>query len=91
VESKGQRLLLWGDTIHLTEVQFTDPDLTIDYDVDRNAATASRKKLLAEAAARGYLVGGAHISFPGLGHVSADRGYHWIPLPYSATVVGANR
>jgi hypothetical protein len=55
-------------------VQFTDPDLTIDYDVDRNAATASRKKLLAEAAAQGYLVGGAHISFPGLGHVSADRG-----------------
>jgi glyoxylase-like metal-dependent hydrolase (beta-lactamase superfamily II) len=92
VESKGQRLLLWGDTIHLTEVQFTDPDVTIEYDVDRKAATASRKKLLAEAAGQGYLIGGAHISFPGLGHVSADKqGYHWIPLPYSATVASANR
>jgi glyoxylase-like metal-dependent hydrolase (beta-lactamase superfamily II) len=85
VESKGQRLLLWGDIIHVAEVQFADPDITIDYDVHRNAAITSRKRLLADAAERGYLVGGAHISFPGLGHVRADtKGYSWISLPYSA-------
>ena len=85
VESQGQRLLLWGDTIHVAEVQFADPDITIDYDVDRHAASASRKRWLADAAAQGYLVGGAHISFPGLGHVRADpKGYSWISLPYSA-------
>lgn len=84
VESKGQRLLLWGDTIHVAEVQFADPDITIDYDVDRTAAIASRKRMLADAAAQGYLIGGAHISFPGLGHVRADaKGYSWIPRPYS--------
>jgi len=78
-------LLLWGDTIHVAEVQFADPDISIDYDVDRHAAMTSRKRLLADAAAQGYLVGGAHISFPGLGHVRADsQGYSWIPLPYSA-------
>jgi glyoxylase-like metal-dependent hydrolase (beta-lactamase superfamily II) len=85
VESKGQRLLLWGDTIHVAEVQFTDPDITIEYDVDRTAAVVSRKRLLADAAEQGYLVGSAHISFPGLGHVRADTtGYSWIPLPYRA-------
>jgi glyoxylase-like metal-dependent hydrolase (beta-lactamase superfamily II) len=85
VESQGQRLLLWGDTIHVAEVQFADPDITIDYDVDRHAASASRKRLLADAAQQGYLVGGAHLSFPGLGHVRADpKGYSWVPLPYSA-------
>jgi glyoxylase-like metal-dependent hydrolase (beta-lactamase superfamily II) len=87
VESKGQKLLLWGDTIHLAEVQFADPDVSIEYDADHDAAIASRKALLAEAASQGYLVGGAHISFPGLGHVHSDtKGYGWVPLPYSATV-----
>jgi glyoxylase-like metal-dependent hydrolase (beta-lactamase superfamily II) len=84
VESQGQRLLLWGDIIHVAEVQFADPDITIDYDVDRHAASASRKRLLSDAAQQGYLVGGAHLSFPGLGHVRADpTGDSWIPLPYS--------
>jgi glyoxylase-like metal-dependent hydrolase (beta-lactamase superfamily II) len=87
IESQDQKLLLWGDTIHLTEVQFADPDVSIEYDVDRDAAVASRKAFLAQAAKEGVLVGGAHISFPGLGHVRTDgNGYAWVPLPYSATV-----
>jgi glyoxylase-like metal-dependent hydrolase (beta-lactamase superfamily II) len=85
VQSRGERLLVWGDTIHVAEAQFADPAITIDYDVDREAAVASRRKLLAEADKEGCLVGGAHISFPGLGHVrSDDLGYRWIPLPYDS-------
>jgi glyoxylase-like metal-dependent hydrolase (beta-lactamase superfamily II) len=85
VESHGQQLLLWGDIIHCAEVQFRDPTITIEYDLNPDAAVATRMKLLADAAKQGYLVGGAHISFPGLGHVCADnKGYSWIPLPYSA-------
>jgi IS5 family transposase len=85
VESGGQRLLLWGDVIHVAEAQFSAPDITIDYDVNRKEAIASRKKILADAAAQGYLIGSAHDSFLGLGHVRAEgRGYLWIPLPYSA-------
>jgi glyoxylase-like metal-dependent hydrolase (beta-lactamase superfamily II) len=87
IESGGQKLLLWGDTVHLAEVQFADPDVTIDYDVDADKAIASRKQFFADAAKQGYLVGGAHISFPGLGHVSVDaNGYHWHALPYSDVV-----
>jgi len=83
IESKGQRLLLWGDIIHATEVQFSDPDITIEYDVDRDAAIASRRSLLGTCAQRGYLVGAAHISFPGLGHVRADdSAFQWIAQPY---------
>lgn len=60
------------------------PEITIEYDMDRDAAIASRKRLLADAAKQGTLIGGAHISFPGLGHVRADaQGYSWIALPYS--------
>jgi glyoxylase-like metal-dependent hydrolase (beta-lactamase superfamily II) len=86
VESKNQKLLLWGDIVHVAAVQFEHPSVTIGYDVD--AADAEREHLLqfAEAAQNGYLIGGAHISFPGLGHVRRDgeRTYTYVPLNYSA-------
>lgn len=85
IESRGQRLLLWGDVIHSAEVQFRDPEVTIHYDVDPDAAAATRETILAETATNGILVGGAHISFPGLGHVVREaKGYSWAPLPWSS-------
>jgi glyoxylase-like metal-dependent hydrolase (beta-lactamase superfamily II) len=85
IESKGQKLLLWGDTVHSTEVQLDHPEITIQYDVNTTDAASSRRKALDQAAKEGYLVGGAHISFPGLGHVEhRDRTYIWHPIPYSA-------
>jgi glyoxylase-like metal-dependent hydrolase (beta-lactamase superfamily II) len=85
VESKGKRLLLWGDTIHYAEAQFADPMVSIEYDVNHDAAVASREHLLSDAASQGYLVGGAHISFPGLGHVEAkNKGYEWVAMPYQS-------
>ena len=85
IESKGQRLLLWGDVIHSAESQFAHPDVAIEYDVDHDAAVAARKRLLGFAAQQGVLVGGAHISFPGLGHVRVQgHGYAWAPAPYGA-------
>jgi glyoxylase-like metal-dependent hydrolase (beta-lactamase superfamily II) len=84
IESRGERLLLWGDIIHAAEVQFRDPAITIAYDTDPDAARAARQRVLEEAASQGYLIGAAHISFPGLGHVRAEQtGYSWAPVPYS--------
>lgn len=85
IESQGQRLLLWGDIVHAAEVQFTDPTVTIDYDVDPGQAIATREQVLKDAAERGYLVGGAHLSFPGIGHVRFANGrYAWVSMPYQA-------
>lgn len=86
VESRGERLLLWGDIIHAAEVQFADPKVTIDFDVDPAQAVATRRRVLKDAAQSGYLVGGAHLSFPGIGHVRLDHGFYaWVPSPYQAT------
>jgi glyoxylase-like metal-dependent hydrolase (beta-lactamase superfamily II) len=83
VESRGQRMLLWGDIVHAAEVQFRDPSITVEYDVDPAQAVASRLQVLGDAAKQGYLVGGAHLSFPGLGHVRAEQsGFSWVPAPY---------
>ena len=84
VESKGQKLVLWGDLMHVAAVQFAHPSVTIQFDTDGKAAAVQRKKAYVEAAKQGYLVGSAHLSFPGLGHLRAEgKGYEFVPANYS--------
>ncbi len=83
ISSQGKNLLLWGDLIHAGAAQFKDPTITIAYDFDAATAVRSRQYLLQLAASKGYLVGSAHISFPGLGHIgSTTTGYEWLTAPY---------
>jgi glyoxylase-like metal-dependent hydrolase (beta-lactamase superfamily II) len=87
VSSKDQNLLLWGDLMHVAAAQFPNPAVTIQFDSDSKAAAASRQKVFAEAAAKGYMIGGAHLSFPGLGHLRAEeaggmKGYSYVPIAY---------
>ena len=84
VESKGQKLMLWGDLMHVAAVQFDNPSVTIKFDTDSKTAAVQRKKAYAEAAKQGYLVAAAHLSFPGIGHVSVNgKGYTWLPVNYT--------
>jgi glyoxylase-like metal-dependent hydrolase (beta-lactamase superfamily II) len=84
VESKGQKLALWGDLMHVAAVQFDNPAVAIQFDTDSKAAVMQRKKAYADAASQGYLVAAAHLSFPGIGHVRAEgKGYGWIPVNYA--------
>jgi glyoxylase-like metal-dependent hydrolase (beta-lactamase superfamily II) len=83
IESKGQKIILWGDLMHVAAVQFPTPSVTIRFDTDSVEAAAQRKKIFADAAAQGYWVGGAHLSFPGIGHIrTAGSGYEYVPANY---------
>ncbi|MDN3919288.1 MBL fold metallo-hydrolase [Roseateles violae] len=86
VESKGQKMAVWGDLMHVAAVQFPDPTVTISFDTDSASAMPQRQQAYADAAKNGYLVAVAHISFPGLGRLRADGkgGYVWVPLNYSS-------
>lgn len=87
VESKGEKLMLWGDLMHVAAIQFDNPAVTIKFDSDSKAAAKERAKAYADAAKGGYIVGVSHISFPGLGRVRANaggKGYTWIPVNYSS-------
>lgn len=84
VESNGQKLVLWGDLMHVAAVQFPDPSVTIQFDVDAKAAAPQRKKAYADAARNGYYVGIAHVAFPGIGQLRRDgKGYRWLPANYT--------
>ncbi len=84
IESAGDRLLVWGDIVHNVAAQFANPEIAIEFDVDRKAAVATRQKLLARAAKEKLMVAGMHLPFPGIGHVRrADKGsYEWIPVEF---------
>lgn len=84
VESKGQKLVLLGDLLHVQGVQFDDPGVGIQFDTDSKIAIAQRKEAFAAAAKGGYLIGAAHLSFPGLGHVRAKgKAYQYVPINYT--------
>ncbi len=84
IESGGQKLQLVGDLIHVAAVQMDNPTVTISFDSDSRAAYASRKKAFDAAAKGGYLIAGAHLPFPGMGHLQIQgKGYRWIPVNYT--------
>ncbi len=83
LESNGQKLVFWGDLIHIAAVQFDDPAVAVAFDVNPAIAVETRKRALADAADKGYLVAQNHVAFPGVGHVRRDAdAYGWVPLPY---------
>lgn len=83
LESRGQKLVFWGDIMHVAEVQFPNPAVTIAFDSDPKAAAAQRKKAFADAAKHGYLIAPSHVSFPGVGRLRTEgSGYRWVPIPY---------
>ncbi len=81
--SGNDRLLLWGDIVHSHATQFRRPNISIEFDTDSHQAALTRQRVLAEAAKGKLWVGGAHLPFPGLGHVRRDSvGYAWVPVEF---------
>lgn len=84
VESGGQKLLVIGDLIHVAAVQMAEPNVTIAYDSDQKAAAATRRKEFDAAAKGGYLIGGAHLQFPGMGYLATEgKGYKFTPVNFT--------
>ncbi|QSB29227.1 MBL fold metallo-hydrolase [Flavobacterium sp. CLA17] len=84
LQSKGDKLVFWGDLIHVAAVQLHQPELLNDFDFDQQKAITQRVKAYQLAAKEGYLIAADHISFPGIGRIrTAQDGFVWIPAPYS--------
>lgn len=83
VGSGDERLLIWGDVVHLPAIQFAHPDVSLAYDVDGKLAASSRNLAFRRAAAERLLIAGMHMDFPCFGHVVGDGdAYRWIAEPY---------
>ena len=80
--NRGPKILLWGDLVHGQAIQFKHPESSVDFDVDQNRAIESRRQIFRLASKNGWMIGGAHLAFPGLGFVRANstNGYTWEPV-----------
>lgn len=61
IEGQDESLLLWGDALHLSDLQACDPDIGFVYDFDAATALASRRGILERAAHENWLVSGGHV------------------------------
>lgn len=83
LSSGSEKLLLWGDIVHVHSVQLEHPEVSIEVDVNPKAAIESRKHLLALASKERWMIASPHLPFPGLGHLQKNgKGYRWIPVEY---------
>ncbi|MEZ5818420.1 MAG: MBL fold metallo-hydrolase [Hyphomicrobiaceae bacterium] len=87
IESDGERLLIWGDVVHMPEVQVPRPDVSMVVDTDPEMAAASRRRVFDMVASEGLLVCGMHLHFPGFAHVVRDGGgYRLVPEAWQQTL-----
>lgn len=61
IEGEDETLLLWGDALHLSDLQASDPEIGFVYDFDATTALASRRAILERAERDGWLVSGGHV------------------------------
>ncbi len=87
IHSGDQSLLVLGDTAQHPAVFARHPDWQAAFDIDGNAAVATRKKLFDRAAADRMLVTGYHFPFPACGHlIKTASGYEHVPVEWQPTL-----
>ncbi|MGY5780101.1 AidB family quorum-quenching N-acyl homoserine lactonase [Rhizobium sp. LEGMi135b] len=78
VRGDDNSLLIWGDALHLGNLQPGDPKIGLAYDLDPALGVRTRQAALEDAAREGWIVAGSHIT--GFGRVQrASGGYEILP------------
>jgi glyoxylase-like metal-dependent hydrolase (beta-lactamase superfamily II) len=79
VRDGGKELVIWGDLMHVQDVQFPLPSVSVTYDTDPKTAAASREEYLSYAARNKVLIGGMHLRYPAVGSVVSEKaGYRFV-------------
>ncbi len=83
IHSKGESLLIWGDVIHLTTMQFANPQWGVVFDADSEQAKKTRIAMLDRASTDHMAVAGMHIDFPGFGYVEKSGStFRYVSAPW---------
>lgn len=83
IESAGKRFLIFADTTNHYVASLAKPDWHCVFDMDAEAAVATRKKILDMIATDKIASAGYHMPFPAVGFVEKQgSGYKWVPASY---------
>jgi glyoxylase-like metal-dependent hydrolase (beta-lactamase superfamily II) len=80
ISSGSESLLIWGDTVHIPDLQVPHPEVCMEFDSDQAAAAATRRRVFDMVATDRLLVAGMHLHFPGFAHMTrGPQGYTLLP------------
>ncbi|MGE4326518.1 MAG: MBL fold metallo-hydrolase, partial [Pseudodonghicola sp.] len=83
LENHGQRLVLTADLANHYVWCFARPDWEVSFDMDKSAATASRRRVLDMLATEKLPMIGYHMPFPAAGFVETrGDGFRFVPVSY---------
>jgi glyoxylase-like metal-dependent hydrolase (beta-lactamase superfamily II) len=83
IASGKDQLMIWGDTVHVPEVQTAFPEAGMAFDTDLAAAAASRRRMFDRVAADGVLIAGMHLHFPAFSRLTRrGNAYALVPEPW---------
>ncbi len=87
ISSGKDQLLIWGDIVHVPEVQTARPEVCMVFDTDAEKAAAARRRVFDMVTADRLMVTGMHLHFPGFAHlVRQGTGYRLIPAAWEQTL-----
>jgi glyoxylase-like metal-dependent hydrolase (beta-lactamase superfamily II) len=85
IASGNGRLLVLSDTANLPALFVRHPDWSPVFDMDKDKARATRRRLLDLAASERMQVAAYHFPFPASGHIAKDGdGFEFVPVLWSA-------
>ena len=83
IESAGRRLMVCADACNHYVLSLQRPDWHVRFDMDKEAAGATRKRLLDMIATDRIPFAGYHMPFPAIGYVDrSGGGYEYVPASY---------
>ncbi len=84
IASGGEGMLVFGDMVHVPEIQVMRPEVTMTFDHDPVLTARTRRQLFADVARDRLLVAGMHINFPGFAHIIQDGdSFRLLPEPWN--------
>lgn len=76
IDTAGGPVLAWGDIVHFAKLQVPLPETALVFDVDPEAAAATRRRFFQAVSDEGLLLAGAHFAPPGFARLErSGSGY----------------
>ncbi|MEM9970254.1 MAG: MBL fold metallo-hydrolase, partial [Pseudomonadota bacterium] len=83
LDSGGKQVLLMADMANHYVWSLAYPDWEVRFDMDKEAAAATRRRVLGMVAADRIPIIGYHMPFPALGYVDTrEDGFRYVPVSY---------
>jgi len=88
IESAGKRIIVAGDFANQPALSIARPEWQVKFDMDKEGAVATRKKMLDMLATDRIPFTSYHMPFPAVGYIDkrADGSYQYVPVSYQLDV-----